>query len=766
MKNSVKFLAIAALTLFAASSCSKEQAVATAEGEETLVSFTIASPVISTKAIADGNTVDKVDVKVYNASGLITDNTISKTVDMAGGKATYTARLVTGQTYQFVFWAYNEAGQHYTLDATTKKVTVNYEGFNNDESRDAFYKYIEAKKITGPIKETILLNRPFAQLNFGVNEADIAAAAAAGIAVKKSAVKVVGVPNVLDLTDGSADGDVTVTYTLADCPAEKLAVKNVEYGYVSMGYILAGKDEKITAEASLTIADEAGADLCEPKVVPAVPLQGNWRTNILGNLFTSDVEFNIVVDPIFTDDNDIDLENISTEAALKALFINGGSAKLVEDFAINQPLTLSGKNFVNLDLNGHNLINNNTPFVDGSDNDYGIFIVKDDATLNISGEGEVKSICADPELGPSGVWCMNVWAKDNATVNIHGGSFYNSMVKEGQLDLIYANGNAQVNIYGGRFESANHTVREGKDVYWVLNLRDNAPAKINVFGGEFVKFNPAATNTEPTDNNFVAEGYASVQDGDVFTVVKGAAGTIVSNAVELDAAIANATGDETIYLKEGTYTNVIDVRTDNALTFKPLNGGEVVIAGVNATSNGRDFKCSFEDITFDNSIQTAGWYIGTATNINPCVGAWGGDLSFNKCKFIVAGTSKKETGIMTWWTTSAYPCKLTFEGCTFEGLNNHSEARAMQIYGHVDLLVEDCTFTTAKRYAIKYAANEGFTATFRNNNVSNCNYIVELGSSDYPGSKYTVNFENNTLAEGVADYKIAHEEGAVINIAE
>ena len=47
--------------------------------------------------------------------------------------------------------------------------------------------------------------------------------------------------------------------------------------------------------------------------------------------------------------------------------------------------------------------------------------------------------------------------------------------------------------------------------------------------------------------------------------------------------------------------------------------------------------------------------------------------------------------------------------------------------------------------------------------MSNCVYTVELGSADYPGSKYTVNFEGNTLAEGIADYKVAHEEGAVIN---
>ena len=87
----------------------------------------------------------------------------------------------------------------------------------------------------------------------------------------------------------------------------------------------------------------------------------------------------------------------------------------------------------------------------------------------------------------------------------------------------------------------------------------------------------------------------------------------------------------------------------------------------------------------------------------------------------------------------------------------------MQIYDHVNLTVDNCKLTTAKRYAIKYAGNEGFTCTVKNCSVSNCEYTVELGSDLYPGSKYTVNFENNTLASGIFDYKIANAENAIIN---
>lgn len=506
MKTSVKIIAVAALSLFAAS-CSKERVAVVAEGEETVVNFTIASPVISTKAIADGNTVDKVDVNVYKADGtLITDDTITKTVEMSNGTATYSARLVTGQTYQFVFWAYNAEGNHYTLDAEAKTVTVNYEGFCNDESRDAFYKYIDAKKITGPLKETIMLDRPFAQLNFGVNEADIAAASAAGIEVKKSAVTLADVPNVLNLTDGSATGEARVVYTLADCPSEKLVVKGTEYGYVSMGYVLAGKGEegKIATEVSLTIADEAGTELCEPKVVPAVPLQGNWRTNILGNLFTSDVEFTIIVEPSFENETVIDLENISTEAALKAFMLTGGSAVLASDINIsdgNEIFVSEGKNLT-LDLNGHNITNTVDIWFESDNEDVpnkvALFVVS--GNLTIKGQGSVKAKEND---------CYTFNVKDGGHLVIEDGEYV------GNISVIQVQ-DGLAEVKGGKFSLAQKWPTVGEyGCEYMINMIDpsykDGTANAIVTGGEFVGFNPANNAAEGANTNFVADGYKSVE---------------------------------------------------------------------------------------------------------------------------------------------------------------------------------------------------------------------------------------------------------------
>ena len=153
---------------------------------------------------------------------------------------------------------------------------------------------------------------------------------------------------------------------------------------------------------------------------------------------------------------------------------------------------------------------------------------------------------------------------------------------------------------------------------------------------------------------------------------------------------------------------------------------------------------TFKNITIDNSLsETSDWFTGTGA-CAPCVGAWGGNYVFENVKFVVAGTSGKETGVMTWWTTND-ASSMTFKNCTFEGKNDHAEARGMQIYGHYNITVEGCTFTTAKRYSLKYVGQDGYKATLKNNIVKNAANFVEIGSEPYKGTKYTIDFIDNTL---------------------
>lgn len=228
-------------------------------------------------------------------------------------------------------------------------------------------------------------------------------------------------------------------------------------------------------------------------------------------------------------------------------------------------------------------------------------------------------------------------------------------------------------------------------------------------------------------------------------------------------AVNNVKDGDVIKVATGTYTEVVKVASGKNFTLEAA-GPNVVIAALDHQSNGTPSTVKVKGITFDNSIALAGWFTGTAPNIAPCVGAWGGNLTFEDCTFIVAGTSGRETGVMTWWTTKNNVMSLSFNNCTFEGQNDHANARAMQIYGYVNMEVSNCTFNTNKDYTLKYVANEENIATFSNNIVNNSENFVELGSSAYPGSNYTANIINNTLGNGVNTHIIANNENQNVNL--
>ncbi len=228
-------------------------------------------------------------------------------------------------------------------------------------------------------------------------------------------------------------------------------------------------------------------------------------------------------------------------------------------------------------------------------------------------------------------------------------------------------------------------------------------------------------------------------------------------------AVNNVKDGDVIKVATGKYTEVVKVASGKNFTLEAA-GPNVVIAALDHQSSGTPSTVKVKGITFDNSITLAGWFTGTALNIAPCVGAWGGNLTFEDCTFIVAGTSGRETGVMTWWTTKNNVMSLSFNNCTFEGQNDHANARAMQIYGYVDMEVSNCTFNTNKDYTLKYVANEGNIATFSNNIVNNSENFVELGSSAYPGSNYTANIINNTLGNGVNTHIIANNENQNVNL--
>ena len=363
MKRYFKTITAVVLAALTTAACQKENfGDATPAGQEVDVTLDLLAPQIGTKSYGDGTTAKTVYVHVYqqDAKGNLTYiepaakdaslKTPSQSLTLNGLKATYSTRLVTGQTYTFVFWAQADKAP-YTYDTDAKTITVNYASAKgNDESRDAFYNVLPNVKIEGAYTASVQLARPFAQLNFGA--ADYEEAKAAGLTVTKAMVKLTHAATSLNLLDGTTAGDKTVTFASAALPADPndiLKAGGKDYKYVAMDYVLVGKSAKTLSDVTLTLT-ATGTQSATPEFTYSnVPLQANYRTNIVGNLFTSPAEVQIEITPGFgTPDNDVVVENVSSIAAANTAFANGATAVNVtnilssEDTDIVLPKTTNG----------------------------------------------------------------------------------------------------------------------------------------------------------------------------------------------------------------------------------------------------------------------------------------------------------------------------------------------------------------------------------------------------------------------------------------
>lgn len=545
--KTLKYLAAAALTLLAVS-CNKEQVAEVPDGQLVDVTFTAALPgEMATKAIGDGQTAKTLHVSVYENDDAKTKLDLDKTATFTDLKTQVTFSLVKGKTYNFVFWAQAAEGAPYDV-SDLKNIKISYEGAEaNDEKRDAFYATRKELKVNGALTETIKLYRPFAQVNFGT--ADYDAAVAAGVEPVKSVFTATDVATVFDTfeAEGKEAKDV-VTFTESALPGETLVTKAGDYKWMTMNYILPmGKqDAKHISNVTAEFIPETGITVKASS--PQTPVQNNYRTNILGNLLTSQVIFNIEIVPIFNEpDNDIDIVNVKNEASLRALFATGGEATLAADLDLGETVSVAAGKEVTLDLNGKT-IKNSTDLWDSPTkeaNNWSLFSVKG-GSLTIKGAGTLQAKEND---------CYAVDVQDGGQVTIEDGTYV------GNIHAVYVYGGT-AEIKGGHY-SVQQTYPDAEKAYgFVLNCYDanrkNGTAKIMVSGGEFEKFNPADCAAEGAHTNFLADGYMSVEaEEGVWTVVRGTKPVVMTTA-ELRATL-------TAFTSAGSGDNVIEIGKDIVL---------------------------------------------------------------------------------------------------------------------------------------------------------------------------------------------------------
>lgn len=309
----------AAAGLLFATSCSQDD-MNTTLGEKATVSVNLdLNQGLGTKSSAGEFNADKLVYAVYDASNqLITtlENSnggvfVKENAFAAGESESVSLSLLKGASYTVVFWAQNSACDAYTVSAEADqfKVDVDYNGANNDETRDAFYASYEFT-VEGDAVIDVVLKRPFAQVNLAVSNADWDAAVASGVNIVKSKATIKNAATSINLLDGTVSGETTVNYGLADVPSENvkaassvkdLVVNDESFKWLSMSYILTDEYKSILGADGLefTLVSDAGKEFVVGDGLHNVPVQRNWRTNIVGDVLTGNVNFNVSVDPIY-----------------------------------------------------------------------------------------------------------------------------------------------------------------------------------------------------------------------------------------------------------------------------------------------------------------------------------------------------------------------------------------------------------------------------------------------------------------------------------
>lgn len=296
--------------MFFATSCSQDELFnESTNGDFVNATFTIGTADgIGTRAVGDGTTVDKVACAVYDADGDELKD-LYKVEEVVGKTATYNVRLAKGQNYRIAFFAYNEAAGAYDV-TDLKNIVVNDGQLSNVEGRDAFTAYYDVVtgKSMNAINETVTLKRPFAQLNLGIDAVELEDAKKAGIEVAESKIVVSNVYKAFSAFDNAVvEGAETseMTFELNAIPTEalKVTVNGEErfYNYLALNYLLVGDNgsEKSLTDVEFIWKGKDGETNDPTTTFLNIPVQRNYRTNIIGKLLTSPANFTIVVDAEF-----------------------------------------------------------------------------------------------------------------------------------------------------------------------------------------------------------------------------------------------------------------------------------------------------------------------------------------------------------------------------------------------------------------------------------------------------------------------------------
>lgn len=522
------FYCVAAFaTVFFAGSCQRENLEPVAGNGQ--VTFTVEAPAaLQTRAIADGLNVNELIYEVW----LTNDNepaqklyqaTTTMKVEGTQNRATLTLDLVNDQKFTVLFWAQVANTGAYNTDDLKAVSYAKTEYSANDESLAAFYgvAYVDdCQHVSASgdnVSSEVTLRRPFAQLNIGT----LTQEKPYKIEVINSSVTVTGVNTEFNVAtgDASAEAQSPMTFAMAAAPSDPstLTVNDKPYRYAGMNYLF--ESDNVEVEYNIETSLNGSTTLSTvTNTISEVPLKENYRTNIIGNLLTSEVDYEIVVEAgFYIPAEDIEVVTVSSAVelteAIEAAATDGTETniKLEDDINLNDlltrstesaaKLTISATKNVVLHLNGKtlygtsNVTGKNFEMIDVRGN---LTVADGTVTAEFLGENmgwgastNVFNITAGGVLNLNNVTVKNLGGSDmafvahlnnwgDATLNVE-----NSTLESPYIAVRVFNSGPQMN-----YVTIKNSTLKGKYCFWVHNYKkagdatgDDSTLAFDIFNG-------------------------------------------------------------------------------------------------------------------------------------------------------------------------------------------------------------------------------------------------------------------------------------------
>lgn len=294
---------------------------------------------------------------------------------------------------------------------------------------------------------------------------------------------------------------------------------------------------------------------------------------------------------------------VFTEEDLLSALGNGDADNVTvvlnNDIVLEQELTMYSGSFV-LDMNENTL----TYGADLTGGTAGLIDMHGTAELTVTGNG-VFTFNDDYMAEESKSVGYTFRLDDNTHLTIQNGTFHCG------LTCVQLDGSSAADIYSGEFSA--EVAWNGE--IWILNKIDSAKKSttFRVYGGTFTNYDPSYSVAENPPENFCADGYVSVQDGENY-VVKPIADVAVAQVgdtyyLTLAEAIENASNNQTVTLLSDVTEN------DTTLLVKDQQAITLDLAGKNVSVNSIDITAGNRLTICDSSTGGTLTFAGTHADI-------------------------------------------------------------------------------------------------------------------------------------------------------